>query len=130
MAQQLHDHVRDTESLGDRLKTFSAVFPGDRIDESAYIESVLEVTGADNSTVQPTDQDFIRELEAWVWHMEEPMVSSAPFAMWMVMRLARQQVTVTLDGQAGDELLAGYDHYPYVLLRQLLRERRYRGVRA
>ena len=35
MAQQLHDHVRDTESLGDRLKTFSAVFPGDRIDESA-----------------------------------------------------------------------------------------------
>ena len=125
MAQQLHDHVRDTKSLGDCLKTFSAVFPGDRIDESAYIESVLEVTGADNSTVQPTDQDFIRELEAWVWHMEEPMVSSAPFAMWMVMRLARQQVTVTLDGQAGDELLAGYDHYPYVLLRQLLRERRY-----
>ena len=53
------------------------------------------------------------------------MVSSAPFAMWMVMRLARRQVTVTLDGQAGDELLAGYDHYPYVLLRQLLRERRY-----
>jgi asparagine synthase (glutamine-hydrolysing) len=125
MAQLLRDHVRDTESLGDRLKTFSAVFPGDRIDESSYIKSVLDTTGADNSTVQPTDQDFIRELEAWVWHMEEPMVSSAPFAMWMVMRLARRQVTVTLDGQAGDELLAGYDHYPYVLLRQLLRERRY-----
>ena len=125
MAQQLRDHVPDTESLGDRLKTFSAVFPGDRIDESTYIDSVLKVTGADNSQVQPTDQDFIRELEAWVWHMEEPMVSSAPFAMWMVMRLARRQVTVTLDGQAGDELLAGYDHYPYVLLRQLLRERRY-----
>jgi asparagine synthase (glutamine-hydrolysing) len=125
MAQQLRDHVPDTESLGDRLKTFSAVFPGDRIDESSYIRSVLDVTGADNSTVAPTDQDFIRELEAWVWHMEEPMVSSAPFAMWMVMRLARQQVTVTLDGQAGDELLAGYDHYPYVFLRQLLRERRY-----
>ena len=125
MAQQLRDHVPDTESLGDRLKTFSAVFPGDRIDESSYIKSVLETTGADTSTVQPTDQDFIRELEAWVWHMEEPMVSSAPFAMWMVMRLARLQVTVTLDGQAGDELLAGYDHYPYVLLRQLLRERRF-----
>jgi asparagine synthase (glutamine-hydrolysing) len=125
MAQQLRDHVPDTESLGDRLKTFSAVFPGDRIDESSYIQSVLDTTHADNTTVQPTDQDFIRELEAWVWHMEEPMVSSAPFAMWMVMRLARRQVTVTLDGQAGDELLAGYDHYPYVLLRQLLRERRY-----
>jgi len=125
MAQQLRDHVADTESLGDRLKTFSAVFPGDRIDESGYIRSVLDKTGAANSSVEPTDQDFIRELEAWVWHMEEPMVSSAPFAMWMVMRLARRQVKVTLDGQAGDELLAGYDHYPYVFLRELLRERRF-----
>src|SRR5579864_4059763 len=126
------EHAVDVGALVDAVprehggeRTFSAVFPGDRIDESTYIDSVLKVTGADNSAVQPTDQDFIRELEAWVWHMEEPMVSSAPFAMWMVMRLARRQVTVTLDGQAGDELLAGYDHYPYVLLRQLLRERRY-----
>lgn len=125
MARLLRDHVPDAVSLGDRLKTFSAFFPGDPIDESAYIETVLETTGADSSVVEPTDQDFIRELEAWVWHMEEPMVSSAPFAMWMVMRLARRQVKVVLDGQAGDELLAGYDHYPYVYLRQLLRDRRY-----
>ena len=125
MAQQLREHVRDAESMGDRLKTFSAFFPGDPIDESAYIKTVLDVTGADSSVVEPTERDFIREMEPWVWHMEEPMVSSAPFAMWMVMRLARRQVKVVLDGQAGDELLAGYDHYPYVLLRQLLRERRY-----
>ncbi|MBV9100083.1 MAG: asparagine synthase (glutamine-hydrolyzing) [Candidatus Dormibacteraeota bacterium] len=125
MARLLRDHAPDAVSLGDRLKTFSAFFPGDPIDESAYIQTVLETTGADSSVVEPTDQDFIRELEAWVWHMEEPMVSSAPFAMWMVMRLARRQVKVVLDGQAGDELLAGYDHYPYVFLRQLLRDRQY-----
>ena len=126
MAQQLRDHVPDTESLGNRLKTFSIVYDGDPIDERAYMDAgvLAEVTGADNSTAEPTDQDFIRELEAWVWHMEEPMVSSAPFAMWMVMRLAQPKVTVLLDGQGGDELLAGYDHYPYVLLRQLLRERK------
>jgi asparagine synthase (glutamine-hydrolysing) len=125
MARLLSEHVPDASSMGDRLKTFSAFFPGDPIDESDYIKAVLAKTGADSSVVEPTDQDFIRELEAWVWHMEEPMVSSAPFAMWMVMRLARRQVKVVLDGQAGDELLAGYDHYPYVFLRQLLRERRY-----
>lgn len=125
MARQLREHVPDAESMGERLKTFSAFFPGDPIDESAYIKTVLKKTGADSSVVEPTEQDFIREMEPWVWHMEEPMVSSAPFAMWMVMRLARRQVTVVLDGQAGDELLAGYDHYPYVFLRQLLRERRF-----
>ena len=111
---------------GNRLQTFSAVFPGDPIDETRYIDSVLEVTGAATSRCEPTAKDFVREMEPWVWHIEEPMVSSAPFAMWMVMRLAREKVTVTLDGQGGDELLGGYDHYPYVYLRELLKKRRYR----
>ncbi|HEV3313034.1 MAG TPA: asparagine synthase (glutamine-hydrolyzing), partial [Chloroflexota bacterium] len=126
MAQQLRDHIPDAKSLGDRLKTFSAVFPGDPIDESRYMRSVLEKTGADSSLCEPTADDFIREMEDWVWHIEQPMVSSAPFAMWMVMRLASDQVKVVLDGQGGDELLAGYDHFPYVYLRQLWSERKFR----
>jgi asparagine synthase (glutamine-hydrolysing) len=126
MARQLEAHVPDAVSLGDRLQTFSAVFPGDPIDETRYIDSVLDVTGAATSRCEPTAKDFVREMEPWVWHIEEPMVSSAPFAMWMVMRLAREKVTVTLDGQGGDELLGGYDHYPYVYLRELLKKRRYR----
>lgn len=125
MARQLAEHLPDAASLGDRLKTFSAVFPGDPIDESRYIDAVLTTTGADNARVEPTAVDFVRELEAWVWHVEQPMVSSAPFAMWMVTRRAAQDVTVVLDGQGGDELLAGYDHYPFVYVRQLLRERRW-----
>ena len=126
MARQLEAHVPDSVSLGDRLETFSAVFPGDPIDETRYIDAVLDVTGAATSRCEPTAKDFVREMEPWVWHIEEPMVSSAPFAMWMVMRLAREKVTVTLDGQGGDELLGGYDHYPYVYLRELLKKRRVR----
>lgn len=124
MAEQLAEHLPDAASLGGRLKTFSAVFPNDPIDESGYIDDVVARTGAANARVEPTADDFIRELEAWVWHVEQPMVSSAPFAMWMVTRRAAQDVTVVLDGQGGDELLGGYDHYPYVYVRQLLRERR------
>ncbi len=126
MSKLLSERVPDATSMGDRLKTFSAVFPGDPIDEADYIAEVVKRTGAENAQVQPTASDFIRELEAWVWHVEEPMVSSAPFAMWMVMRRARQDVTVVLDGQAGDELLGGYSHYPYVFLRELAHKRRWR----
>lgn len=53
------------------------------------------------------------------------MVSTGPYAQWCVMRAAREKVTVMLDGQGGDELLAGYVPYQFVYLRQLLRERRY-----
>jgi asparagine synthase (glutamine-hydrolysing) len=121
----LEGHVADSASLGDRLKTFSVVFPGDPIDESGYIDTVVEATHAESSRAEPTSADLVRDLEPWIWHVEEPMVSSAPFAMWTVMGLARQQVTVVFDGQGGDELLAGYDHYPYVYLRELLRKRRF-----
>jgi asparagine synthase (glutamine-hydrolysing) len=125
LAGGLEAHVPDSASLGDRLKTFSVVFPGDPIDETAYIDTVVEATHAQSSRVEPTSADLVREMESWVWHVEEPMVSSAPFAMWTVMGLARQHVKVVLDGQGGDELLAGYDHYPYVYLRELLRKRRF-----
>ena len=126
MDRLLAQHVPDSVSLGDRLKTFSAVFPGDPIDERRYVEAVLAVTSADPTWVQPTSEQWLGELETWVWHAEEPMITTAPYAMWSVMRAANAKVTVLLDGQAGDELLGGYVPYQYVYLRQLLRERRYR----
>ncbi|MGO8687921.1 MAG: asparagine synthase (glutamine-hydrolyzing) [Candidatus Dormibacteria bacterium] len=128
MDRLLGQHVPDSVSLGERLKTFSAVFPGDPIDERRYVEAVLAVTSADPTWVQPTSEQWLGELETWVWHAEEPMITTAPYAMWSVMRAASEKVTVLLDGQAGDELLGGYVPYQYVYLRQLLREHRHREL--
>ncbi len=125
MDRLLQEHVPDSVSLGERLKTFSAVFPGDPIDEKRYIDSVLGVISAEPTWIRPTSDAWLADLETWVRDAEEPMITTAPYAMWSVMRVARQKVTVLLDGQGGDELLAGYVPYQYVYLRQLLREGRY-----
>ena len=125
MTKLLSDRVPDSVSLGDRLKTFSAVFDGDPIDEREYIETELDATGAEKNYVNPTSEVFFDEIEQFVWHTEEPIVSTGPYAQWCVMRLAADKVKVLLDGQAGDELLAGYVPYHYVYLKQLLRERKY-----
>jgi asparagine synthase (glutamine-hydrolysing) len=125
MADLLQRHVPDAVSMGEHLKTFTAVFDGDPIDESAYVEKVVALTGAESHLCRPTSDDFVRELDRVVWHWEEPVVTTAPFAQWCVMRLASEHVTVVLDGQGGDELLAGYTPYQLVYLRQLLRERRF-----
>lgn len=53
------------------------------------------------------------------------MVSSGPYAQYRVMQLAKGKAKVLLDGQGGDELLAGYVPYQYVYLRELARARRY-----
>ncbi|GAC1657293.1 MAG: asparagine synthase (glutamine-hydrolyzing) [Candidatus Dormibacteraceae bacterium] len=126
MTDLLRQRVPDAASMGEHVKTFSAVFDGDPIDERAFIDVALEASGAESHLIRPTAVKFIDEVADVVWHQEEPMVSTGPYAQWCVMRKAREQVTVMLDGQGGDELLAGYVPYQFVYLRQLLKERRWR----
>ena len=129
MSELLQENAPDAASLRGQLKTFSAVFDGDPIDERDYIEVAVESTGADTTYTNPKSAEFIDELREFIWHQEEPFVSTGPYAQWCVMRSAREQVTVLLDGQGGDELLAGYVPYQLVYLRQLRKEGRYAELR-
>ncbi len=117
----LAEHAPDAASLGDTLRTFSIVYPGDAIDEREYIDAVLDETPAKPAFDTPDPARWIAEVDRMVWHQDEPIVSSAPYAQWCVMRLAQPDVTVLLNGQAGDELLAGYVPYQLVYLRELRR---------
>jgi len=128
MSRLLAEQVPDASSMGERLKVFSAVFDGDPIDEREYIDVVLAESGAEPHWIRPTSQQFVDELDQLVWHQEEPIVSTGPYAQWCVQREARQEVTVLLDGQGGDELLAGYVPYQIVYLRQLRREHRWAAL--
>ncbi len=57
------------------------------------------------------------------WHQDHPFESTSIYAQWAVMRLARQEgVTVLLDGQGGDETLAGYPQYFGAYYEQLLKQ--------
>jgi len=105
-------------------ETFSARFRDPRYDEGRYIEQVVEQTQAEGHVVYPDPASLSREMERLTWHQEEPFLSTSIYAQWCVMRLAKEEgVTVLLDGQGGDETLAGYHVYfgPYYvdLLKQL-----------
>jgi len=124
VGELLREHAPDAVSVGDRLKTFSAVFPGDPIDERHWIDAVLAATEAEPHFIEPTAPQLMTELGDLVWTLDEPVVSSGPYAQWAVMRLAQGKVKVLLDGQGGDELLGGYTPYRFVYLLELIRERR------
>lgn len=124
MSDLMKEEAPDATSLRGKLKTFSAVFDKDPIDERDYIKVAVDHTGADTTYIRPQSEVFVDELRDLIWHQEEPIVSTGPYAQWCVMREARKQVTVLLDGQGGDELLAGYVPYHFVYLRQLWKERK------
>ncbi|MBL7753044.1 MAG: asparagine synthase (glutamine-hydrolyzing) [Chitinophagaceae bacterium] len=95
-----------------KQKTFSAVFPGFKKDERRYIDYVIAQTQVEPHFVTPTDDGLIRDLDRLAWHQEEPFTSASIYVQYCVMKLAQEQnVTVLLDGQGADEILAGYHGY-------------------
>jgi len=107
--------------VGERQKTFSSCSENPDYDERSFIEMVARQTGVETNYVFPKVEDLFRELSCLLWHQDEPFGSTSIYAQWDVMRLARERgVTVLLDGQGGDELLAGYLPSFYFVLRQAL----------
>jgi asparagine synthase (glutamine-hydrolysing) len=100
-------------SLAERQQTFSACYASaPDVDERRWIDVVTRRTGAGAHHVYPSSAGLVADMDRIVWHQEEPVGGSSIFAQWCVMRLARERgVTVLLDGQGADELLAGYQRY-------------------
>lgn len=93
--------------------TFSAVFPGFIKDERKYMDYVIAQTNVAPHFITPTDEGLIENIDKLSWHQEEPYGSASIYVQYCVMELAKKNgVTVLLDGQGADEILAGY-HYFY-----------------
>ena len=107
---ELMRHGTDVHT-GGALHSFSALYPGQSIDESDYIHEVERFTGSIPHYAYPDLDEFWNEMTEWIWYQEEPTIASAPYAYYSVYRLAHQHVKVMLSGNGGDELLAGYIPY-------------------
>jgi asparagine synthase (glutamine-hydrolysing) len=88
---------------------FSITYPGHRYDERAFINDVLESIPAIPHYETPTPQDFIRDLDRFVWTHDEPVGHFSQYNGYALAKITRAaRVPVILNGQGGDELLAGY----------------------
>ncbi|MBI4034280.1 asparagine synthase (glutamine-hydrolyzing) [Candidatus Saccharibacteria bacterium] len=123
----LAEHDSEARAVGAQQNTFSAVFPGSLNDEERYIDATLALCGdqVKSHKLRPTAQSLLADLKDFIRTQEEPTISTGPYAQYKVMQTARGQVTVLLDGQGADEMLAGYYPYYIVYLRQLRRQGRW-----
>lgn len=104
-----------------KLSSFSAVFPGFEKDESKYIKLVTEQFQLQNFQVTPTAENLAHDFEKLCFYQDEPFPSSSIYAQYKVFELAKKNnVTVLLDGQGADEILAGYHKYLHWYLQELI----------
>ncbi|MFN4212716.1 MAG: asparagine synthase (glutamine-hydrolyzing) [Microgenomates group bacterium] len=126
----LKEKVNEAQSVGKIQKTFSAVFPREINDEEKYIDILKsQISNLRSYKIYPKPEDFFDEIEDFIKTQEEPTISTGPYAQFKVMQLAQKYVTVVLDGQGADEMLAGYLPYYFVYLRQLLKEVKNKGIK-
>lgn len=123
---------KELESVGTRQNTFSAVFPNSSNDEEVYVDSLINKypNKIKAHKIKPTPKTFLEDLQDFVRTQEEPIISTGPYAQYAVMREASKHVTVLLDGQGADEMMAGYDPYYYVYLNQLKARKQYKRLAA
>src|ERR671925_157432 len=105
----LHTEKENAVAVGPRQRTFTPYFEVPGFDERPYARAVVERTAAEPRWITFGPEELAGDLPAIVAAQGEPFGSTSICAGWYVMREARRAgVTVMLDGQGGDEVLAGY----------------------
>lgn len=81
-------------------------------DESIFASIVAKANPIDLFMLEPSQEDFLNNIEEVIYTQEEPFGSPSIFMQYFVMQKAKQiGCKVMLDGQGGDETLIGYERY-------------------
>ena len=93
------------------LRTYSIGFEEAAFDESAHAEAVARFLGAEHCRRRFTVADARAVIPDLPVIYDEPFADPAQMPTLLLARLAREQVTVALTGDGGDELFGGYTRY-------------------
>lgn len=104
--------VASAAMTGARVSTFSIGFESDAVSETPFARTVAELFATDHHErilSQADSLDLLPKLKLW---FDEPFADESAMPTFLVSKTARENVTVVLTGDGGDEVFGGYRTYP------------------
>ena len=93
------------------VRTFSIGSQDPGYDESTFAREVARHLGTDHTELVLADTEVTDLVPRILADLDEPLADPSFVPTWLVSRLARDQVTVALSGDGGDEVFGGYTRH-------------------
>lgn len=94
-----------------KVNTFSIGFKEAKYNESIQAKEIANYLKTNHNEFIVSYTDAIDNLEKVMDNFDQPFVDSSALPTYLISKLAKEHVTVSLSGDGGDELFMGYGSY-------------------